>query len=115
MCPALLLPRHRRHLVNSRTSAGFTPLHFAAARGHVGVVKLLLSHSADFSLAITQICWSVEGMAQFDVSSTALHMAARIGDAATVDVILYRYVSPASVDMILHKYARPASAREMLL
>ena len=91
----------RRHLVNSRTSAGFTPLHFAAARGHVEVVKLLLSHGADISCATTQICWSLEGMSMFNVSSTALHMAAHMGDAATVDAILRYYVSDPAVPWFL--------------
>lgn len=72
-------------LAQSRNSEGWTPLHYAAQRGHQQVVELLLAHQADFQAREEAWGW------------TPLHLAAKHGHkevaallearGATLDII----------------------------
>ncbi|HEX6778612.1 MAG TPA: sigma-70 family RNA polymerase sigma factor [Ktedonobacterales bacterium] len=56
-------------LIESQNSEGWTPLHFAAERGHQQMVELLLEHNADLNAAERAWGW------------TPLHLAAQRGHA----------------------------------
>ncbi len=71
--------------VNEAGGDGMTPLHWAAERGHAGVVEILLGASADVS-AVTRIG-----------SYTPLHLASRRGDAGGVEALLDAGADPEAV------------------
>jgi len=60
--------------VDGRMENGMTPLHMAAAAGHVGAVEILLGRRADISARGT--------------GRTPLHLAAKSGHAAVVECLL---------------------------
>jgi ankyrin repeat protein len=60
----------------SKNKMKVTPLHSAAARGHAGIVKLLLQHGAD-----------PDALQERDF--TALHAAAQNGDVESIQALLF--------------------------
>jgi ankyrin repeat protein len=64
--------------VDRYDALGFTPLLWAAARGHAAAVRLLLEHGAD------------AGRAHRDTGALPLHLAGQSGDVETVGILLDR-------------------------
>ena len=62
--------------VNAENSDKLVPIVYAAANGHVELVKLLIRHGADPDAASSES------------GSTALHLAAQLDQAESVDVLL---------------------------
>ena len=62
-------------LVHSRDGKGFTPLHYACEKGHVGVAAWLLGHGAHINEATR---WG----------STACHVACEGGHLPVVELLL---------------------------
>lgn len=99
-------------LVNNLTHEGFSALHFAAYRGNIKIIELLISNGADIkevsNRGLNMIHLSVQGdqssslvyfveklgldlNSKDNMGSTALHWAVYLPSENVLNFILYRY------------------------
>eukprot|EP00795_Rhopilema_esculentum_P017434 gene17434-9036_t len=79
-CKILLAQPNGHMLLNEFDDQENTPLHIAASKGYIKIVKLLLQHGALID-------------AKNDQNLTPLHLAAKFGRARIVDILLKRDIS----------------------
>ena len=70
--------------INAKDQDGLTPLHYAAANGHLDIVKILLEHSADIDLVDDHI------MDGTKLNRTALHRSICFGHKEVASLIIER-------------------------
>jgi ankyrin repeat protein len=66
-----------KNVVNAINNNGLTPLYFAVLNGHINTMLVLLGHNADINFKTNYM------------GNTIIHIAARIGKPAHLDIIKY--------------------------